>query len=131
MTRPVIVDAAGVDYCDGAGIALLVDLLRQPRAGAGRGRQPEARVSRRCSRQFDPHKLEHDLDPEPPRRPAIEEIGRTTAGVLRDLRTQVEFLGQATAALGERDPPSVDRPLARRVAWCASASARMRCRSSR
>ena len=26
VSRPVTVDAAGVDYCDGAGIALLVDL---------------------------------------------------------------------------------------------------------
>src|SRR4030095_8333348 len=29
--RGVVVDAGGVDYCDGAGIALFVDLLRHPR----------------------------------------------------------------------------------------------------
>ena len=95
---PVVVDAAGVDYCDGAGIALLVDLLREPR-------QAPIEVANLAPAfhallaQYDPHNLEHDLDPPPPRRPAMEEIGRTASIVLRDLRTQVEFLGQATSAL--------------------------------
>ena len=31
--RPLVIDAAGVEYCDGAGAALFVDLLRQPREG--------------------------------------------------------------------------------------------------
>ena len=31
--RPLVIDASGVEYCDGAGAALLVDLLRQPREG--------------------------------------------------------------------------------------------------
>src|SRR5512135_3328332 len=33
-TRPLVVDAADVDYCDGAGAALFVELLRHPREGA-------------------------------------------------------------------------------------------------
>ena len=98
VSRPVTVDASGVDYCDGAGIALLVDLLREPR-------QAPIEVANLAPAfhallaQYDPHNLEHDLDPPPPRRPAIEEIGRTASTVLRDLRTQIEFLGQATSAL--------------------------------
>ena len=104
----VVVDAAGVDYCDGAGIALLVDLLRQPRASP----VELANLSPAYTallRQFDPQTLDHDLDPEPPRRPAIEEIGRTTTIVLRDMRTQIEFLGQSTAALASaiRHPSTV------------------------
>jgi phospholipid/cholesterol/gamma-HCH transport system permease protein len=96
--RPVVVDAAGVDYCDGAGIALLVDLLRQPRP------TPVAIANLKPAftallRQFDPQLLDHDLDPELPRRPAIEDIGRNTERVLRDMREQVEFLGQSIAAL--------------------------------
>jgi phospholipid/cholesterol/gamma-HCH transport system permease protein len=96
--RPVTVDAAAVEYCDGAGIALLVDLLREPRD------EPVevanlAPAYRALLAQFDPPTLNQDLDPEPPRRPAVEELGRTAAVVMRDLRTQVEFLGQATAAL--------------------------------
>ena len=31
--RPLVIDAAGVEYCDGAGAALFVDLLRQTREG--------------------------------------------------------------------------------------------------
>lgn len=105
---PVVVDAAGVDYCDGAGIALLVDLLRQPRDSP----VELANLSPAYTallRQFDPQTLDHDLDPEPPRRPAIEEIGRTTTIVLRDMRTQIEFLGQSTAALASaiRHPSTV------------------------
>ena len=96
--RPVVVDAAGVDYCDGAGIALLVDLLRQPRPTpvAVSNLKPAFTA---LLRQFDPQLLDHDLDPEPPRRPAIEEIGRNAEIVLRDLRTQIEFLGQSSSAL--------------------------------
>ena len=96
--RPVVVDAAGVDYCDGAGIALLVDLLRQPRPTpvAVSNLKPAFTA---LLRQFDPQLLDHDLDPEPPRRPAIEEVGRNTERLMRDMRMQVEFLGQSVAAL--------------------------------
>jgi phospholipid/cholesterol/gamma-HCH transport system permease protein len=107
-TQPVVVDAAGVDYCDGAGIALLVDLLRQPRQAPVAVENLKPAYSALLN-QFDPHTLERDLDPEPPRRPAIEEIGRTTASMLGDMRVQVEFLGQATAALASaiRHPSTI------------------------
>ena len=106
--RPVVVDAAGVDYCDGAGIALLVDLLRQPCP------TPVAVANLKPAftallRQFDPQLLDHDLDPELPRRPAIEEVGRNTERVLRDIHVQVEFLGQSVAALASaiRHPSTI------------------------
>ena len=55
---PVAIDASSVDYCDGGGIAMLVDLLRQLR-------RPEAKVSvvglrpefRTLLDQFDPAAL--------------------------------------------------------------------------
>ena len=50
-------------------------------------------------KQFDPRVLEHDLDPPPPRGPAVEEIGRETAKIWRDIRSQVSFIGETTAAL--------------------------------
>ena len=106
--RPVVVDAAGVDYCDGAGIALLVDLLRQPRPTpvAVSNLKPAFTA---LLRQFDPQLLDHDLDPEPPRRPAIEEVGRNTERLMRDMRMQVEFLGQSVAALASaiRHPSTI------------------------
>jgi phospholipid/cholesterol/gamma-HCH transport system permease protein len=96
--KPVVVDAAGVDYCDGAGVALFVDLLRHPR-------EPKVEVANLkpafevLLKQFDPDVLEHDLDPEPKRGSSIDEIGRAAAGVWKDIRTQVTFVGEATAAL--------------------------------
>jgi phospholipid/cholesterol/gamma-HCH transport system permease protein len=106
--KPLVVDAAGVEYCDGAGAALLIDLLRRPRQGGVEvaNLKPSFEV---LLKQFDPKVLEHDLDPEPPRRPAVEEIGFAAYGVWRDIRTQVEFIGEATAALAyaARHPRSV------------------------
>jgi len=96
--RPIVVDAAGVDYCDGAGVALFVDMLRSPRGAAVEiaNLKPAHAV---LLRQFDPAVFEHDLDPEPPRGRVIEEIGRAAAGTWADIRSQVEFIGETTAAL--------------------------------
>src|SRR3954465_6023611 len=80
----VVVDAANVDYCDGAGIALLVDLLQQRKAGD----VPVANLKpafETLLQQFDPQALDRDLDPPAPRRPAVEEIGVITAGMGDDL----------------------------------------------
>ncbi len=96
--KPITVDAAGVDYCDGAGVALFVDLLRVSRAGSVEiaNLKPGIDV---LLKQFDPRRLEHDLDPEPKRRPLIEEIGAAAYGVWNDIRVQVSFIGETTAAL--------------------------------
>ena len=106
--KPLVVDAAGVEYCDGAGVALFVELLRRPREGkvevANLGPSVQVLLA-----QFDPKVLAHDLDPEAPRRPAVEEIGFAAWGLWRDFRTQVEFIGETTAALAyaARHPRSV------------------------
>ena len=107
-SRPVVVDARAVDYCDGAGIALLVDLLRHPR-------NPRVEIANLSPaftvllKQFDPTVLEHDLDPEPARGPAIEEVGRAASVVWRDIRDQITFVGETTSALfyAIRNPSSV------------------------
>jgi phospholipid/cholesterol/gamma-HCH transport system permease protein len=106
--RPLVVDAAGVDYCDGAGAALFVELLRQPREGTVEvtNLKPAFAV---LLKQFHPDILAHDLDPEPPRRPAVEEVGFAVTILWRDIRAQVEFIGEITSALGFaiRHPASV------------------------
>src|SRR5207237_6418117 len=96
--KPIIVDAAGVDYCDGAGAALFIDLLRHPRKGNVEvvNLRPAFQT---LLRQFDPRMLEHDLDPPPKRGPAVEEIGRAAYSIWRDIRTQVSFVGETSAAL--------------------------------
>ena len=97
-TRPVIVDAGAVDYCDGAGIALLVDLVAHPRdAPVEIANLKPAHET--LFQQFDPKRLEHDLDPEPKRAPFFEEVGIVAAGLWRDIRNQVTFIGEVVAAL--------------------------------
>ena len=67
-TRPVVVDATKVDYCDNAGVALLLDLVAQQR-GAPVEVANLKPAFQALFRQFDPARLAQDLDPEPKRRP--------------------------------------------------------------
>ena len=99
-SRPVVIDASEVDYCDGGGIAMLVDLLRQPRVADAavtlRGLKPEFQP---LLDQFDPEKMREPVEPPPVRLRAIEEVGRAAAIVLRDMRTQIVFVGETSSAL--------------------------------
>jgi phospholipid/cholesterol/gamma-HCH transport system permease protein len=97
-TQRVIVDAAAVDYCDGAGVALLVDLIQQRKAGDVQVANLKPAFET-LLRQFDPQTVGRDLDPPAPRRPAVEEIGVIAAGMGHDLRQQIVFIGEASAAL--------------------------------
>ena len=98
--RRIVVDAAAVDYCDGGGVAMLVDLLRQPRAGAAaisiRGLKPQFKT---LLDQFDPRAFEAPPAPPPPPTSTVEDIGRITAQLFRDMRTQVAFIGETSSAL--------------------------------
>jgi phospholipid/cholesterol/gamma-HCH transport system permease protein len=98
-TQPVTVDTAAVESCDGAGIALLVDLASHPRAAPVEVVHMRPDVAT-LFRQFDLTRLEHDLDPPPKQLGVVPEIGRATFGVGRDLRNMVSFVGSLTAALG-------------------------------
>jgi phospholipid/cholesterol/gamma-HCH transport system permease protein len=107
-SRAIVVDAAAVDYCDGIGAALFVDLLRHPREGKLEVVNL-APAYRTLLGQFDPKALERDLDPEPARGPVLEEVGRAAFAVWHDFRVQITFVGEATAALlhAARRPDSV------------------------
>jgi len=98
--RPIVIDATAVDYCDGGGVAMLVDLLRQPRpadaAIAIRGLKREFQT---LLDQFDPHAFAAPPAPPAPQTNTVEEIGRASAQVLRDVRTQVAFIGETSGAL--------------------------------
>ncbi len=96
--KPVTVDAAKVDDCDGAGVALLIDLIAQDRAAPVEiaNLKPAFEL---LLKQFDPKRLAKDIDPEVKRRPAIEEIGRAAAAVWKDIAEQITFIGELSAAL--------------------------------
>lgn len=99
-SRRVNVDASAVDYCDGGGLAMLVDLLRQPRAPDAavtvRGLRPEFRT---LLDQFDLSLLATPAAPPAVRAHAIEEIGHAAATLGRDMRTQIAFVGETSGAL--------------------------------
>jgi phospholipid/cholesterol/gamma-HCH transport system permease protein len=98
-SAPLVVDCSAVDYCDGAGVALLLDMLRQPRpAGADVRIEGLAERFRNLLVQFDPKSFAAGPT-ERPRRPFIERVGLAGVQFWADLRGQVAFLGEATAAL--------------------------------
>src|SRR5262249_62026416 len=59
-TRPVVVDAAGIEYCDGAGVALFIELLRHRHDGGVQVSSLKPAFAA-LLKQFDPAVLEHDL----------------------------------------------------------------------
>jgi len=98
--RRVLIDATAVDYCDGGGIAMIVDLLRQPRGADAaitlRGLKPEFKT---LLDQFDPRTFEAPAASPAPQTRTVEELGRATAQLFRDMRTQVAFVGETSSAL--------------------------------
>ena len=97
--RPLTIDAGDVVYCDGGGIAMLVDLLRQPRPDSARvdlrGLKPQFQA---LLAQFDPVAMRQPVLTPAVRRSGIEELGRASLTVWRDIRTQVSFVGETAAA---------------------------------
>jgi len=82
------VDASAVEYCDGAGSALLCELQR--RGGKITGLRPE------IAKVFELFAEDKEHEPEKPRKKenAVESLGRVGAAFFEDLRDQVMFLGQ-------------------------------------
>jgi phospholipid/cholesterol/gamma-HCH transport system permease protein len=97
---PVLIETSDVEYCDGGGIAMLVDLLRQ-------ARRPEAQVSvvglkpqfQTLLDQFDPAALRAPPKEHAERLQTVAEIGRAALIVGRDLYLQIAFIGETSSAL--------------------------------
>jgi len=107
-SRRVTVDAEGVDYCDGAGIAMLVDLMRQRPKGEVEVEHLRPAFHNLLA-QFDPERIAAAMGEPPKRSSSIEEIGIIAAAVGRDLHEQVAFVGETTLALvsAARHPSTV------------------------
>lgn len=98
--KSVVVDASAVDYCDGAGIALLVH-LRQLQAKSGgtleiNGLRPEFAS---LLEDWAPESLADAAIERPPRRRLAMEIGEATVDVWRDVQILVSFVGEMSVAL--------------------------------
>src|SRR5574342_442175 len=107
----VIVDASGIDYCDGAGIALLVHLRRlQSKAGGSLqidGLRAEfADLLGDQSAGISVERAGEDV-----RGGLAEEMGEATVEVWRDIQTLISFVGELGVGLAY----AVIHP--RRVRW--------------
>jgi len=95
----VVVEAAGVDYCDGSGLGLLFQLRLR---GRKEGFEVEVRGLRAEFQQlldvFDEAAFaEFEGEGRKPLHIA-EEVGHVTVGMLDDIRSQVAFVGEVFAA---------------------------------
>lgn len=88
--KNVEIDASAVEYCDGAGSALLYELKRQ--GGELKGLRPE------ISKVFELFEGgDEETKEKPPKKEGtIESLGRVGTEFFQDLRDQVTFLGQMT-----------------------------------
>src|ERR671923_1727856 len=98
--KSVVVDASRIEYCDGAGIALLVQ-LQQLQGKAGKNFQIEG-LRPEFTELFNDESA--GLPSEPPRdrprsRGLAEEIGEATVDVWRDIQVLVSFVGELSVAL--------------------------------
>jgi len=98
-SRDVIVDASGIEYCDGAGIALLVQLREtQNRKGAKfeiSGLRPEFTDLLHDSASNFPTEIKRKSQ----RESIAEEIGHNTVEVWRDIQALVSFVGELSVGL--------------------------------
>jgi phospholipid/cholesterol/gamma-HCH transport system permease protein len=96
--RPFPVDCSGVEYIDGAGLALLTELRLRPRAaGAAVTIEGLPERFRPLLDQADPGQFAAPPAAAPRRPGWIETLGRGAAGGFAEFRAFVTFLGHATA----------------------------------
>jgi phospholipid/cholesterol/gamma-HCH transport system permease protein len=96
----VTVDASGVARADGAGIALLLELRRQPRPEhaevvvTGLQSRYQALLDQLDPREYQPARKK------PPRQRVAEHVGRFGAALGSRLADAIAFLGETTLAVG-------------------------------
>jgi phospholipid/cholesterol/gamma-HCH transport system permease protein len=120
--RRIAIDASRVEYCDGSGIGLIVELRRR--------QGPETEI-RGLAPQFKslldlfPYEPGPPPEPKPPPASLPVEVGRGAWMILKDLRTQIAFCGELLADLGRalRSPSGVRWKDALRVADAAGVNA--------
>jgi phospholipid/cholesterol/gamma-HCH transport system permease protein len=95
----LVVDASGVDYCDGAGASLLVALRDRQQQAGGRFRLEGLRDDLlQLVEMVAPSEERPPAEPVP-RLGFVEQVGASALGFLGDLRRLVAFTGELTVFL--------------------------------
>ncbi len=111
-TKRVVVDASKIDYCDGSGIGLLMELhLRQQQTGGELEIKGLRTEFQKLMDMFDPAEFEKPQIEKPHKTKLPEEVGRATFTLWDNIRSQIAFLGELVVALVY----AVGHP--RRVRW--------------
>ncbi len=101
-TRPkvLIVEAGGVEYCDGAGVALLLQLKHSQEESGGqiqiKGLRPQFE---QLMVLFDPGRTDKSEQEDASLASSIENVGQLTFRLLQDVRLQVSFIGELSVKL--------------------------------
>ena len=95
-TKPelLIVDASGVEYCDGAGVALLLR-LKHTQEAIGKQIQIEGLQSqfKQLIKLFDPGRIEKTEQKSATLITSVENVGQVSFRFLQDFKSQVSFIG--------------------------------------
>jgi phospholipid/cholesterol/gamma-HCH transport system permease protein len=98
--KNAVLDASGIDYCDGSGIALLVQLRNQRSEAGGhfeiRGLRPEFQ---QLLEAWDPGDLARLEEANPRQTNLAKEVGEAMVDLWQDTRTLIGFVGELAAAL--------------------------------
>jgi len=101
-TKPkvLIVEAGGVEYCDGAGVALLLQLKHSQEESGGqiqiKGLRPQFE---QLMVLFDPGRTDKSEQEDASLASSIENVGQLTFRLLQDVRLQVSFIGELSVKL--------------------------------
>ncbi len=99
-SQRVVVDASGIDYCDGSGIGLFMEMRRRQQ-GVGKGLEVNGLRAefQKLMDLFDPKDFEGFLVEKPKKTNLTDEVGRATYTVWDNIRSQIAFLGEVVVAL--------------------------------
>ena len=99
-SKRIIVDTSEIDYCDGAGIGLLVEIQRrQKKSGSELEISGLREEYQKLLDFFDPLEFEETRPEKSKKTNLTEEVGRATFSVWDNIRSQIAFLGELVAAL--------------------------------
>ncbi len=98
--KSVVIDTSGVDYCDGVGIGLLMELrLRQRKAGGELEIKGLRTEFQKLMDMFDPAEFTKSHIVKPKKTKLPEEVGMATFSIWDNIRSQIAFLGELIVAL--------------------------------